>query len=42
MDLYSISFTKVLLPDPETPVIATNKPKGIFTSILSKLFSEAP
>ena len=39
--LYNISFTKVLLPDPETPVIHTNFPKGILAVKFFKLFSLA-
>jgi len=37
-----MSFTKVDLPEPDTPVTATNKPNGISTSISFRLFSLAP
>ena len=40
--LYSISFTKVDFPDPDTPVTHINFPSGNFTFIFFKLFSSAP
>ncbi len=40
--LYTISFTKDDLPDPETPVTQTNLPTGISTLIFFKVFSVAP
>ena len=39
--LYSISFISVLFPEPETPVIHTNLPNGIFTFRFLRLFSLA-
>ncbi|MEX2153022.1 MAG: hypothetical protein WD825_06745 [Gemmatimonadaceae bacterium] len=36
------SYTRVLFPDPETPVIADTAPRGILTSIPFKLCSRAP
>ena len=39
--LYKISLTKVLLPDPETPVTTFKRPCGKSTSIFFKLFSFA-
>ena len=39
--LYKISFISVLFPEPETPVIHTNFPKGIFTFKFLRLFSLA-
>ena len=41
-DLYSISFTRELFPDPETPVTHVIIPRGICTSIFFKLFCLAP
>ena len=40
--LYSISFIKLLFPDPDTPVIHVSVPNGNFTFIFFKLFSLAP
>ena len=40
--LYKTSFTKVDLPDPDTPVTQLNTPRGNFTFIFFKLFSVAP
>ena len=40
--LYSISFTNVLFPDPETPVTQLNTPSGNLTLIFFKLCSVAP
>src|SRR3989338_5650808 len=40
--LYIVSYASVDLPDPETPVMHTNRRRGISTSIFFKLFSEAP
>ncbi len=37
-----ISLTKVLLPEPDTPVTQVNKPKGMRTSKFFRLFSRAP
>jgi len=37
-----MSDIKVDLPEPETPVMATNRPNGICTSIFFKLCSLAP
>ena len=37
-----MSFTNVDLPEPDTPVTATNNPSGISTSISLRLFSFAP
>ena len=42
IDLYSTSFTKVLLPEPETPVTQVNTPRGNFTFTFFKLCSVAP
>ena len=39
---WSISLRKVDFPDPETPVIHTNFPRGISTSIFFRLFLEQP
>ena len=39
--LYKISFTRELLPEPETPVTQVIIPRGIFTSIFFRLFSAA-
>lgn len=36
--LYKTSFTKVDLPEPETPVTQVNTPSGILTFISFKLF----
>lgn len=36
--LYNTSFTKVLFPEPETPVTHINCPSGNFTFIFFKLF----
>ena len=41
-DLYKTSFTRVLFPEPETPVTQTNCPSGNFTFTFFKLFSVAP
>jgi len=40
--LYITSLTRVLFPEPETPVTQLNTPKGILTSKFFKLFSVAP
>ena len=40
--LYKISFTRLDLPEPETPVTAMNLPSGNSTSIFFRLFSCAP
>ena len=40
--LYNISFISDDFPEPETPVIHTKVPNGIFTSIFLRLFSFAP
>ena len=40
--LYSISFTNVLFPEPETPVTQLNTPSGNLTLIFFKLCSVAP
>ena len=40
--LCRISFTRVDLPDPETPVTATKQPSGNSTSMSWRLFSRAP
>src|SRR5262249_53333271 len=40
--LYSISWTRELLPDPLTPVTAINEPSGNRTSMFFKLFWRAP
>ena len=40
--LYSISFTSVDFPEPDTPVTQVNFPSGNLTSIFFKLFSSAP
>ena len=40
--LYRISATSVDLPDPLTPVMQTNSPSGIRTSMFFRLFSRAP
>ena len=37
-----MSITRVLFPDPETPVTQVNNPSGTFTSIFFKLFALAP
>ena len=42
MALRMISFTSVLLPDPETPVTHVKAPTGIRTSMSRRLFSRAP
>ncbi len=39
---FRILLTNVLLPEPDTPVTATNSPKGNSTEIFFKLFSVAP
>ena len=39
--LHNISFINVLFPDPDTPVIQVNLPKGNFTFIFFRLFSLA-
>ena len=41
-DLYRISFTRELLPEPDTPVTQVNTPSGNSTLIFFKLFSLAP
>ena len=40
--LYRISTIKVDFPEPDTPVMQTNSPRGILTSIFLRLFSVAP
>ena len=40
--LRMISFTKVLLPDPETPVTQVSTPTGMAASMFLRLFSRAP
>ena len=40
--LYKISFTRELLPEPDTPVTQVITPSGKFTSIFFRLFSAAP
>jgi len=40
--LYNISFTRVLFPEPETPVTQVNCPSGNLIFIFFKLFSSAP
>ena len=40
--LYNISVISELFPDPETPVMHVNTPRGIFTSMFFRLFSRAP
>ena len=40
--LYKISFIKVDLPEPLTPVTTVNSPIGNFTLIFCRLFSLAP
>ena len=40
--LYKIWFTKLLLPEPDTPVTKTRFPKGNLTFMFFKLFSFAP
>ena len=37
-----MSLTSVDLPEPETPVTATNVPSGKLTSMFFRLFSRAP
>ena len=37
--LYNISFINVLFPEPDTPVIQVNLPRGNFTFIFFRLFS---
>src|SRR2546428_475572 len=39
---YRISFTRVLFPEPDTPVMATNIPSGMRTSMSFRLCSRAP
>ena len=39
---YKMSLTNVDLPEPLTPVTATNAPSGITTSTSLRLFSFAP
>ena len=41
-DLYKISFTRLLLPEPETQVTTVIIPSGNFTSMFLRLFSLAP
>lgn len=40
--LYNISLTRVLFPDPDTPVTILKVPSGIEIFIFFKLFSFAP
>ena len=40
--LYKISFTRELLPEPDTPVTQVITPSGKETSIFFRLFSSAP
>ncbi len=40
--LHNISFINELLPEPDTPVMQHNIPRGILTSIFLRLFSLAP
>src|SRR3954453_23251352 len=40
--LYRISLIRVLLPEPDAPVIAVSVPSGKVTSTLFRLFSRAP
>ncbi len=39
--LKSVSFIRVDLPEPDTPVIQVNNPIGILTSKFFKLFEDA-
>src|SRR5215469_10762768 len=39
---YKMSFTRVDLPEPETPVTTFSKPRGNVTSISLRLFAVAP
>ena len=39
---YRVSKANEDLPDPETPVMATNLPCGIFTSMFFRLLALAP
>jgi len=39
---YNTSDKRVLFPEPETPVMHTNLPRGILTSIFLRLCSLAP
>src|SRR5699024_11769988 len=41
-DLYKISFTSVLFPEPDTPVTTVNNPIGNLAEMFCKLFSVAP
>ena len=36
------SFTRLLLPLPDTPVTQVNTPRGMSTSIFLRLFTRAP
>ena len=38
----SVSTTSELLPEPETPVTAMNRPSGNFTETPLRLFARAP
>ena len=40
--LYSISLTRELFPDPDTPVTQVKTPSGNFTSMFFRLFCFAP
>ena len=40
--LYRISYIRVLLPLPDTPVMQTSLPSGISTSMFRRLFWRAP
>ncbi len=42
MLLYNISFTKLLFPDPDTPVMQIKVPKGMLRLRFLRLFSLAP
>ena len=41
-DLYNISLTRELFPEPDTPVTQVITPRGISTSTFFRLFSLAP